>query len=206
MVCLSESTSWPATPDRSETTRWAEASETIQLLPVVTCGLVHSEYIETTTKGSIPGYPTFAAASVPQRLTPSSLEAASSIDLVSIHSTSTRFDSFATAVRHGRSPSAPGVLQGPGLTLIRLATSGGGALASCRRATSAPIPVRTRQGSIDRAIFQEMIFTSTYKIPISGLLQLIPAHGSGIPTTFPEGVCHATLWWNKPPRRGDGVG
>ena len=46
--------------------RCAEASETIQLLPVEWCGLVQGEYMETKTNGLPPGSLTCAAASVPK--------------------------------------------------------------------------------------------------------------------------------------------
>ena len=51
--------------ERSETTRWADASETIRLLPATLCVRLHGAYIETTRKGSTPGAETRAAVSVP---------------------------------------------------------------------------------------------------------------------------------------------
>ena len=66
--------------ERSETTRWAEASGTIQLLLVEAWGFSQKEYIETTTNGLMTGDVTTEAFRVPGRLTASSPESASTSD------------------------------------------------------------------------------------------------------------------------------
>ena len=96
-------------------TRWAEASGTIQLLSVEPWGFSQKEYIETTTKGSMSGGMTTAAVIVPRRLTASSPESASASNFVLIHSTSTRFESLAMAVRRGHA-THPAVRHGAGST------------------------------------------------------------------------------------------
>ena len=141
------------------TTRCAEASERIQLLPVEAWGLLQSEYIETAKKGSMSGAETRATASEPGRLTAKSFPVASSSDLASIHSTLTRCESLATAVRHGREASVPAVDQDASSTSTRPATSCGGSAASCRSAMSASISARMRHDSGLRRTFQETIFT-----------------------------------------------
>ena len=126
----------PTSADRSETTRWADASEKIRLLPVTLCGLLHGAYMETARKGSLPGADTRAAVSVPAWLTASSPPAASSSDFASIHSRQTRSESLAIAVRQRRDARALGFGQGAGSSSMRVATSGGGRLASWSNATS----------------------------------------------------------------------
>ena len=103
------------------------------------------------------GGETCGALHVPGRLTAHSPSVASASERVGIHTTLTRSESRAMAVRQGRDASLPGMHQGAGSRAIRLDSSAGGSVASWSRAISASIPPRISHGSERRAMFQETI-------------------------------------------------
>ena len=110
-------------------------------------------------KGSPDGGITRAAVRVPGEEIARSPGPASPTGLVLTHSTVTRSDSTAIAVRHLFLPPRSARAQGVGSTLNLLAQSSGGRQASWRSATSTFESSRYRQDSCLWAMFQQTILT-----------------------------------------------
>ena len=191
--------------ERSETVRWAEASEEIHDDRTLGCGPNHRPYIETAMNGSIESSfgLTRAAAIVPIPLTSISSGPLPHVGPTYLNdSTSTRSarrttighrskSAFQPRPRHqsefhasgGPISNTPAGSGGGRVASRSRTTAPGGGVASCRRATSASIVASRRHGSRRLPIFQP-----TTAMPRRALHSSInPTSSLGTPALAEEG-------------------